>query len=218
MIKSSFYKRGVELRLSTKTEVPNRLFAELNPYGDYFINKFYSQFESDYYSIVGTFDSIVLINSILEEASNNSENSEFTKNMALYLGLAEYVNDFDVYYDTLQVKNGQINTIPILCHYEVTDQRIIDFVTEKRALLFNLFQSPDGKSRHLRRPELVSVSSLKIEDGRIGVEFDFSILVENDEDYFIEKLGQNCIRYTLKKDHHGSSRFTIKKSFYQEFK
>lgn len=194
--------------------------AEMNPHGDYFINNFYKQFVFDDYHIQASFESIGLINSILEEATNNSEQSEFTRSMALYLGLADYVKDFDIYYDEIKVVDGRINQIPILCHYEVTDQRIIDFVTEKRLFLYNLLQYPEKevKSDHLRRPTSVSVHSLNIEYERLCVDFQFSMTVEHNEDYFIEQLGQHCIRYKLNKFHDGRSQFNIQKKFYQEFK
>lgn len=184
--------------------------------GDYFEKMFYSQFQIQDEAIVTSPEAVALIAQIIQDENNNSENSQFIKEVAIAQGIDGYVTDCNVYLESYKSMDGQIRDIPISFCYQITDQRIIDFIKEKQEFIFNELKFPEGISRHLRKPDSVKVSKLNVSDNRVSVSFEFSFHVNEKEDFFIEQLGKNRIRYKLRKDHHGYSFFNITTHFSQE--
>jgi hypothetical protein len=190
--------------------------SQLGMVGEYFAKNFYSQFQIKDEAIVSSPEAVALITQIFQDENNNSENSQFIKEIAIAEGVDGYVNDCDVFLESYKSSDGYIRDIPIYFCYQVTDQRIIDFVKEKQQFIFDELQLPEGKSRHLRKPDSVKVSKIKVSDNRLSVGFEFSFHINEHEDFFIEQLGKNRIRYKLRKDHHGYSFFNVTTTFFQE--
>lgn len=186
--------------------------------GDYFEKNFYNQFTIKDEAIVISPEAVTLLNQIFENENNNNETSQFIKEIAIAEGLDNYVTDCNAFCLSFKSSNGNIQDIPIEFCCELTDQRIIDYITENQQLIFDALQFPEGKSMHLRRLQFIKVSKLKIEDNQVSFTLSVSIHVEEREDILIEQLGKNCIRYKMRKDNNGTSFFDITKSFYKELK
>lgn len=184
--------------------------------GDYFEKIFYPQFHIEDEAIVTSPEAVALIAQIIQDENNNSENSQFIKEISIAQGVDGYVTDCDVYLESYKSRDGQIRDIPISFCYQITDQRIIDFIKAKQQFIFDELKFPEGPSRHIRKPNSVKVSKLNISKNRISVSFEFSFHVNENEDFFIEQLGKNLIRYKLIKKHDGYSFFQISTSFSQE--
>lgn len=203
------------LRINVTTSVPSLYMVEYEMVGDYFKTQFYSKFEIRDEAIVTSPEAVELIAQIFQE-ENNSENSQFVKEIAIAEGVDGYVTDCDVFLDSYKSTDGLIRDIPISFCYQLTDQRIIDFIKERRQFIFDELQIPNTKNRHLRRAESVQVSKVTVSNNRLSISFEFSFHVTEGKDFFIEQLGKNRFRYRLKNNHHGETFFTVKTSFHQE--
>lgn len=204
------------MRINIDTTLPDMSMAEFGLSGEYFKNNFYTQFEVKDEAIVCSPEAVALIAQIFQDENNNSENSQFIKEIAIDQCVDSYVSDCNVFLESYKSTDGCIRTIPITFCYTITDQRIIDFIEDKQNFIFNELKFPVGVSRHIRRPESVKVSKLRVSDNHVSVSFEFSFHVNENEDFLIEQLGNNRIRYKMRKDQHGYSFFNINTHFSQE--
>lgn len=185
---------------------------------DYFAKEFYNQFQIDNESIVASPEAVELIAKIFEDAETNSEDSKLIKELVIEEGLDGYVSNASIYLESYKISSGFIQDIPFMLYCEITDQNVINFIKERQQYLFDLLQFPDGKSSHLRSLSMIHVSKLKISENNIALTLSVDFHVNEREDFFIERLGNECIRYKIEKRGDGYSFFTINKTFYQELK
>lgn len=185
---------------------------------DYFAKEFYSQFQIYNESIVASPEAVEIIAKIFEDAETNNENSKLIKELVIEEGLDGYISNASIYLESYKISSGFIQDIPFILYCDITDQNVIDFIKERQQYLFDLLQFPDDKSPHLRRLSMVHVSKLKIANNNIAVTLSVDFHVNEREDFFIERLGNECIRYKIKKRDDGYSLFNINKTFYQELK
>lgn len=204
------------MRLSIKTAIPSFYMTEFGMVSDYFEKEFYSQFHIDNESIVASPESVELIAKIFEDAEQNNEHSKLVKELVIAEGLDGHVNNSSIYLESYKISSGFIQEIPFILYCEITNQKVIDFIKDRQQYLFDLLQFPDGKSPHLRRISMINVSKLKITDNNIAVTLSVDFHINEREDFFIERLGNACIRYKIEKRGDGYSFFTINKTFYQE--
>lgn len=204
-----------QLRINVTTFVPSLCMVDYEMVGDYFKTQFYSKFEIRDEAIVTSPEAVELISQFFQH-ENNSENSQFVKEVAIAEGIDGYATDCDVFLDSYKSTDGLIRQIPISFCYQLTDHRIIDFIKERQQFIFNELQIPDTKNRHLRRSESIKISKVTVSDNRVTISFEFSFHVTEDKDFFIEQLGKHRFRYRLKNNHHGETFFTVKTSFHQE--
>lgn len=184
--------------------------------GDYFERNFFNQFIISDESIVASPEAVHLIAEILQNENNKGEESQFIKEIIQAERLAGYATDAEIYLESYQCNQGNIRDITIYFCYTLTNQRIIDFINEKQEFLFQTLRIPESKNRHLRMKSMVRISKITVSNNTLGVQFEFSFIVEKNEDFFLDVMGKNKIRYKLKKDHHGQSLFDVKAAYHTE--
>lgn len=206
------------MRLSIKTAIPSFYMTEFGMVGDYFAKEFYSQFQIDNEAIVASPEAVELIAKIFENAEGSSEDSQLIKELIIAEGIDGYVTNSFIYLENYTISDGYIRDIPFMLYCDVNHQQIINFIKDRQQYLFDLLQFPEGRSPHLRRLSMVQVSKLKISDNTIALTLSVNFHVDEREEFFIERLGDECIRYKLTKKGDGYSFFNIDKTFYQELK
>lgn len=184
--------------------------------GDYFEKHFYSQFQINDEAIVASPEAVERIAQIFENTENDNTNSQLIKELTIAEGLDGYVDNCSIYLESYKSSDGRIRDIPFIFYCDIVDQRVIDFVKNRQQFLFDLLQFPEGKSHHLKRISMIDVSKLKIVDNKITVTLSVKFHVNEREDFFIERLGEQCVRYQLNKRGDGYSFFNVNKTFYQE--